>query len=107
MGKRQLILDTTNKSKLATFDTVTVDDVTAITLLAANDSRVGYSSSNIGTRDVVVRYKTAALDNNIEGYVLLAGESKVFHNSNYLGEISSIRLTTTGTTTSDVIVMEW
>jgi len=107
MNKQQIKLDLTNKSVEATFDTVTVDDLAAVTLLPANNARVGYSVSNTENMDVVIRYKEAATDDNIEGYILLSGETRVFHDSNYLGEISSIRLTTQGNQTSDILVTEW
>jgi hypothetical protein len=95
------------KASSAIFDTVTVAKSTAIKLLDANPNRLGYSVFNSGSQEVVIRYKTAAIDNTIDGYSLLSDTSEIFHDVNYIGEISSIRSTTAGNQTSDVKVMEW
>ncbi len=87
--------------------TVTVDDIAAVVILAANPDRIGYSVYNTGSQDVVIRYYPAAQDDDIEGYNLEGGDSKEFHNVNYKEEISSIRSTTTGGLTSDIKIMEW
>lgn len=95
------------KRNQATLSIVSVDKGTAITLLVANPIRVGYSLYNSGSEDVVIRYKPASEDNDIEGYLLASGEPKVFHDVNYTGEISSIRDDTLGNQTSDIKITEW
>jgi hypothetical protein len=105
----ELLSFTSRKSEEADVidQVVSVAKGVAVTLLPANENRVGTAFSNNGAVDVVIRLKAAATDNNIEGIILKTGESKVLNPLTYKGEISSIRLTTTGTQTADILVNEW
>lgn len=89
------------------YTTATVGPLVAVILLAANEKRLAFTVSNDGTQDIVVRFKAAATDNNVEGVTVKAGAQKEFRNIEYKGEISAIRLTATGGATSPVNSMEW
>lgn len=105
----ELLSFTSRKSEEAdVIDTVVpVAKDIASTLLAANPNRVGVALSNNGAVDVVVRLKAAATDNIVEGITLPATQTIVLNPLTYKGEISAIRLTTTGTQTAAVSCNEW
>jgi len=94
------------RNDTASLVNITVGQV-AITLLSENTLREGYSVSNTGLKNVLIRYKTAASDNNLDGYILEAGKTEIFHKSNWDGEISAIRSDTMGSQTSLIKCMEW
>ena len=89
-----------------THSVVSVVKTTAITLLPANAKRLGMTFTNRGTQEVVVRFKEATTDNLIEGHILAVGETWTPPRA-YIGEVSAIRLTTTGAQTGDVYLIEW
>jgi len=95
------------KKIVASVSSVTVSKNNAITLLPANADRVGYSLFNNSSQDVVIRYYSASADNDLNGFALRAGETRYVNQATYIGEISSIRLTTTGGQTSEVKITEW
>lgn len=89
------------------YSSVNVQRTTALTLLAANEKRIGVTISNNGTQIIVVRFKAAATDNNIEGITVAAGGVLILDKIEYKGEISAIRLTASGSSTSQTDSMEW
>lgn len=96
-----------NISSTASFGTVTVAKDVAIKLLDANTNRIGVSIHNTGTKDVLIRYKTAALDNNLDGFILKSKDNFYREEIGYSGEISAIRNDSIGTQTSDINITEW
>jgi len=103
MGREAISLSLSDD--IAVFSTVTVGLV-SITLLSSNILRLGYSVSNLGSRDVLIRYKGTG-DNNLDGFILEAGATQNIQRSSYYGEISAIRRTTTGALTSNINITEW
>ena len=81
-----------NRNNVATHGLVTAGSTTAVTLIPANESRIGVIISNASNQAVWIRFKTAATDNIKHGIFLDSGSPpyQMPSSSIYPDEISII-----------------
>ena len=94
-----------NRNNEASHGLITANQTTAVTLVVANEERIGLVITNTSNQAVWIRFKTAATDNTKHGILLSSNEPWTMPDGSiYQGEVSVIMATGVN---KDIAFLEW